>query len=41
MIEDLASVIETMDLQDFFDLMLDKTGYLEMLKEERSEDEES
>lgn len=34
MIEDLASVIETMDLQDFFDLMLDKTGYLEMLKEE-------
>ena len=34
MIEELASVIETMDLQDFFDLMLEKTGYLEMLKEE-------
>lgn len=33
-IEELASVIEDMDLQDFFDLMLEKTGYLEMLKQE-------
>ncbi len=37
LIEELASVIETMDLQDFFDLMLDKTGYMEMLKDEDSE----
>lgn len=34
MIEDLASKIETLDLQDFFDLVLEKTGYLEMLKAE-------
>ena len=34
MIIDLESKIETLDLQDFFDLMLEKTGYLEMLKSE-------
>ena len=34
MIQKLADCIETMDLQDFFDKMLDETGYLEMLKEE-------
>ena len=34
MIEELSSVIETMNLQDFFDLMLEKTGYLAMLKDE-------
>lgn len=33
-IQNLRDVIETMDLQDFFDLMLEKTGYMEMLKEE-------
>ena len=37
MIEELASVIETMDLQDFFDLMLEKTGYMEMLKDDELE----
>ena len=34
MIVDLESKIETLDLQDFFDLVLEKTGYLEMLKAE-------
>lgn len=34
MIVDLESKVETLDLQDFFDLVLEKTGYLEMLKAE-------
>ena len=34
MIEGLRDVIEDMDLQSFFDKMLEDTGYLEMLKQE-------
>lgn len=36
LIEDLASKVETMNLQEFLDLVLEKTGYLEMLKEEET-----
>ncbi len=39
MIDDLNNALNTMPLPDFFDYMLEKTGYMEMLKEEQEKEE--
>lgn len=37
LMETLKNALETMPLEEFFDLMLEKTGYLDMLKQEDDE----
>ena len=39
MIEDLTQALNEMALSEFFDYMLEKTGYMEMLKAEAEADE--